>query len=72
MGTPKNLNSVEALLLGFCGLVAEIGLGGAFKNNIGVFRGSLMLYKKFYFTIFPINSKRTFQQKKIIILKNHE
>ncbi|TAG51922.1 MAG: hypothetical protein EAZ27_12985 [Cytophagales bacterium] len=40
-GTPKNLSSVEALPLGFCGFVAEIGLGAGFKNNIGVFRGSL-------------------------------
>ncbi|TAG54129.1 MAG: hypothetical protein EAZ27_09585 [Cytophagales bacterium] len=42
-GTPKNLNSVEALPLGFCGFVAEIGLGGVFKNNIRVFKGSLTL-----------------------------
>ncbi|TAG54675.1 MAG: hypothetical protein EAZ27_08565 [Cytophagales bacterium] len=40
-GTPKNLNSVEALPFGFCVFVAEIGLGGVFKNNIGVFRDSL-------------------------------
>lgn len=40
MGTPKNFNSDEALPHGFCGFVAEISLGGVFKNNTEVFRGS--------------------------------
>ncbi|TAG57266.1 MAG: hypothetical protein EAZ27_03150 [Cytophagales bacterium] len=46
-GTPKNLNSDEALWLGCYGFVAEIGLGGVFENYIGVFRGS----HKFIFII---------------------
>ncbi|TAG53217.1 MAG: hypothetical protein EAZ27_11170 [Cytophagales bacterium] len=47
MGTPKNLNSDKALLLGLCGFVAEIGLGEVFEYNIGVFRSYLLLYRKF-------------------------